>query len=369
VSIYDLARQLNPAVSSLTDGVKGIVSLPVGLAQQAASIPLGIAEQVATPIVNIPQQYPNLTRMVGGLARVGMGLGGDPLAATKLDYYNALGSGAQQDAMQDARLRQAYSMIQQQLPDFDPSDPVQHQVAMSIIGNVAGLEAMQDFHSEFDPNIREDRALEMAKYTAGLRDDVAKEYDDLQVVENNYRTIVTAGETYVAPVAMVKAFEKMLDPSGVVRESDYQMLASAGGMGDWVMAALKGLKQGGPLTEELRDSLIEEATKFYNNRLRSSAKRYDAFESYGQATGLYEGSEFDDLFGGYRPRAPIATGRPGDLDQFEYRPVPEEALDLIQQSGLPYDTQAVWDKKNNRWQFYFEDQSQPGGVNLEYFGK
>lgn len=369
MSIYDLARQLNPAVSSLTDGVKGIVSLPVGLAQQAASIPLGIAEQVATPIVNIPQQYPNLTRMVGGLARVGMGLGGDPLAATKLDYYNALGSAAQQDAMQDARLRQAYSMIQQQLPDFDPSDPVQHQVAMSIIGNVAGLEAMQDFHSEFDPNIERDRLIEMGKYTAALRDDVAKEYDTLQQVEAAYRTIVSASDTYVGPVAMVKQFEKMLDPTGSVRDGDYRMLAQAGGMQAWVVSALNDLKSGAPLNPDLRESLQSEATKFYNNRLRAAGKRYDAFESYGQATGLYEGSEFDDLFGGYRPGAPIATGISGDIDRYEHRPVPEEALDLIQQSGLPYDTQAVWDKKNNRWQFYFEDQSQPGGVNLEYFGK
>ena len=369
MDMNDMTRQLNPGISALTDQVRGLISMPVGLAQQAMSVPLGIADQLAAPIVNAPKQYPNLTKAVGGLARLGVGLGGDPLAATKIDYYKALGSAAQQDAMQDARLRQAYSMIQQQLPNFDPSDPVQHEIAMSIIGNVAGLEAMQDFHAKFDPNIEADRKLEMAKYTKGLKDNAAKEYDDLQIVEDNYRTIVSAGNTYVAPVAMVKAFEKMLDPGGVVRDSDYQMLATAGGMGDWVMSALKGIEEGGPLTEKLRKSLIAEATKFYNNRLRSAGRRYDAFAQYGEATGLYEGSEFDDLFGGYRPRAPIATGRPGDLEQFEYRPVPQEVRDLITEYDLPYDTGLVWDRKNNRWQFYYADPSQPGGVNLEVYGE
>lgn len=363
MDMNDVTRQLNPGISALTDQVRGLVSMPVGLAQQAMAVPLGIADQLAAPIVNAPQQYPNLTKAVGGLARLGVGLGGDPLAATKIDYYKALGSAAQQDAMQDARLRRAYSMIQRQLPNFDPSDPVQHQIAMSIIGNVAGLEAMQDFHSKFDPNIERDRLIEMGKYTAGLRDDVAKEYDTLQQVEAAYRTIVSASDTYVGPVAMVKQFEKMLDPTGSVRDGDYRMLAQAGGLQAWVVSALNDLKDGAPLNEDLKESLITEATKFYNNRLRAAGKRYDAFERFGRSTDLYEGSEFDDLFGGYRPGAPIATGRPGDIDDYEYRPVPQDVLDTLP-DNLPPDFGIVWDRRNKRWQGYYADPSQPGGVNL-----
>ena len=307
----NLTRQLNPGISALTDQVRGLVSLPVGIAQQAMSVPMGIANELAAPIVNAPQQYPNLTKAVGGLARLGAGLGGDPLAASKIDYYNALGQQSRFKQVQAEKLGAAFSLLQQQIPGFDPNDPNHFRAALPIIGQVAGVEAMQDFADQFNP-------LQRAEALNKLRDDFVNENEEFAVVESAYKVITESLNKEVGATVMLTQFAKLIDPGSVVRNEEMKVLKEAGGAwGRLRQKILDWSDSEGQGRDELIASLRQEAANIFNNAAEKTQDRTGALRAFAVDDYGYTTEDFDKKFAaGYADALPIATGTAGDLDRY-----------------------------------------------------
>ena len=348
MSMYNLTRQVAPATSALTDTVRGI-----------ASIPLGIAEQVATPLVNIPQQYPNLTKAVGGLSRIGMGMGGDPLAATKMDYYKALGGARQFDMNQSQRFDQAMQQVYQMIPDFNPANEAHYQAALGIVMQTAGPEAAIDFAGQFEPNDRSDLIRQ-------VRNDYAKTQEEVDMVEGAYRLIMTIGDGPISAPTLLTAYAKLLDPGSVVREGEQRVLQRAGGLSNRIISYLNEADEG-QLPPALKADIQAEATKLYNQKMIVGTQRRDDFRNY--ATGpLGLAEEEVDLMMGRSAPLPVAyleiqgeNVTPSNIDDFEERPG-GPTVEFAE--GEEKNGRVLWDKKSGTWVFVEFDPSAPYGISI-----
>lgn len=357
MSMNQLTQQIAPQYSSLTDTVRGVVSPFVNLAEQAASLPLGIADQVAAPFVNAPANYPNLTKAIGGLSRVAMGLGGDPLAASKADYYRALGGAQTFDMNQSQRFNEAMAEVQRMIPNFDPSNEGHYQAALGTVMRIAGPEAGIDFANQFKPD-------DKSELIRNLKNDYGKSQEELQMIEDAYVKITSIGEGPISATTMLTAYAKLLDPGSVVREGEQRVLERAGGLNNRFIKALNEF-DGGKLPGPIRADIIKEASTLYNNQVITGNKRRDSFREYASTALELPPKIVDSIVG---KSAPLPTayvdgnGKPSDRYNFESRPgAPEIEPDA---NGQVPAGQVVWDKDSASWVFIQYDTSAPFGIRI-----
>ncbi len=316
----ETAEQINRVRSGPTPG--NIMGLPIAALRDVADVPLGMLEQAAAPVMDFKQDYPNLAGVVGGLGRVAMGLGGDPLASTKADYYRALSSQAQSGQQDQQRLAQAYAMVQQQIPNFDPNNPQHLQAALPIIGQIAGPEAMQDFAGSFDP-------LEKSKALMTLRSKYIADVKESSTVKGAYNNIIQSLNKGVGTKVMLTMFAKLIDPGSVVRGEETRTLEESGSQYDALRQKIENMyDKGGRLVPEILDSLRMEATNIYNNKAEETLQRTGAAREFAIQDFGYTAKAFDTRFApGFGDALPVATGQPGDLERWEVADesdVPEE---------------------------------------------
>lgn len=102
--------------------------------------------------------------------------------------------------------------------------------------------------------------------------DARKEFSGLQRVKefdnisNAYGRIVASVEepSPAGDLALIFNYMKMLDPSSVVRESEFAAAAQAGSYGDRIAALVGNLKEGTRLSPAQRADFVDRATKLYS---------------------------------------------------------------------------------------------------------
>ncbi len=121
--------------------------------------------------------------------------------------------------------------------------------------------------------------------TTKLRGDytkAAKPFEDLRV---QYQRMIAsyegaqADDTGASDIAMVYSYMKMLDPTSVVRESEFATAQNAAGVPEQIRTMWNRLKSGDRLDPSVRDAFLDQATRQYQEQLNS----------YGQTRSMYQG--------------------------------------------------------------------------------
>ena len=129
---------------------------------------------------------------------------------------------------------------------------------------------------EIDPQAEQSFRKEFASIT-----------DDYRSLRGTLRTMAASASQNNKPgdIALITTFMKMLDPTSVVREGEYQQAAQTGGFMQRAQAAIRALESGSTLTNaqrnefmELGNQLMEIADRRYGN-IKSDFTR--AAEEYG----------------------------------------------------------------------------------------
>ena len=80
-----------------------------------------------------------------------------------------------------------------------------------------------------------------------------------------------------ADLALIFNFMKMLDPQSVVRESEFALAETTGGMSESIKAQWQKLLTGGRLSKEMRKNIMRQARSQYNSAEREMKKQYKAY--------------------------------------------------------------------------------------------
>lgn len=103
-----------------------------------------------------------------------------------------------------------------------------------------------------------------------LRDEFTKLTTDFRTVQDAHNKIKQAGQD-VSPagdLSLLYAYNKLLDPGSVVRESEFATAAATGSLGERMQAAVTKLASGERLTPEQRADFLNQADNIYKAQKR-----------------------------------------------------------------------------------------------------
>jgi hypothetical protein len=87
-------------------------------------------------------------------------------------------------------------------------------------------------------------------------------------------------------MSLLYNYVRLLDPTSVVRESEFAAAAASGSLGERVQTAYERIASGARMPESLRQSFIREGKNLYDNQLRSHNTVADQYEGLARANGL-----------------------------------------------------------------------------------
>lgn len=316
-----------------------ILGIPVALASDVITPPLQIANAGAGMINQIPQKYPQLANLIGGLGALAVGINGDPTAAARIKNFQA------QQQMQEQQM-QAMQLIQQQYPNFDPTNRDHVMGAARIVGSLQGPEEMSQFITAMQGAMG---GFDLSE-SRQARKNFQVETADYQVQEDNYAIIVNALNTGVGGVALITAYAKLLDPGSVVRQSEFGAVLDASGMSQKMVGLFNSWLEEGKLPETVTRNLRDNATAIINQVRGRTQKKHTDWQTYV----VNQGGDPEDIMPGFQVRAPRVVT---DSDEEGNRIWSDEGLyenrsgapDVPFDVGIPYGSRMVWDTRNREW--------------------
>jgi len=130
-------------------------------------------------------------------------------------------------------------------------------------------------------------ARDLQKDESGLRDQLQSRLKDIDWdgVRNAYQRIFTAPNTPVGDVAIVYAVAKADDPTGAVRQEDFDLRAKDGSLGGRIQSMYEEAKSGNMLPER-RQQLIDTAYTLYAARQSQVNSLIDEYGNIASRSGL-----------------------------------------------------------------------------------
>tara|TARA_R110002124_G_scaffold34615_1_gene113491 strand:+ start:41 stop:1153 length:1113 start_codon:yes stop_codon:yes gene_type:complete len=111
--------------------------------------------------------------------------------------------------------------------------------------------------------------------------DYANRRGALGIIESSASEPSAAGD-----LSLIFAYMRMLDPGSVVRESEFQLAASAGSLPTVIQAAYEQLKTGQRLTDIQRTDFTTRAETIYKRATEEFGQLYDNYSSRAERLGL-----------------------------------------------------------------------------------
>ena len=121
-----------------------------------------------------------------------------------------------------------------------------------------------------------------------LRDEFQKLTGDFRIVQTSYENIRSAAKANdgAGDMSLLYNYVRLLDPTSVVRESEFAAAAASGSFGERVQGAVQRVLSGARMPETLRESFIREGRNLYDNQLRSHNDIADKYETLAKRNGL-----------------------------------------------------------------------------------
>lgn len=115
--------------------------------------------------------------------------------------------------------------------------------------------------------------------------DGVKEYETVRSSYNRLRALAANGSA-TDDTAVGFEFMKMLDPTSVVRESEYALVGQSQGIGGQALVALQRLSTGQRLTPELRRNLVETGERVFQGRQARYNELVQQYRGYAEEDGF-----------------------------------------------------------------------------------
>jgi len=121
-----------------------------------------------------------------------------------------------------------------------------------------------------------------------LRDEFTKLTGDFRVVQGAYENIKSAAksDSGAGDMSMLYSYVKLLDPTSVVRESEFATAAASGSFGQRVQGAVQRILTGQRLESDLKKSFLDEAKNIYRNQLRGHDTTAEQYRELSKKYGL-----------------------------------------------------------------------------------
>jgi len=209
--------------------------------------------------------------------------------------------------------------------------------------------------------IEPDKAAEIASKAFAAAEPLRKEFFALPAVKTftesqrnlnvitDIRDRANSGEagigTGVNDITLVYNFFKTLDPTSVVRESEFATVGQKMGLPSQITAAFQSVSGGGFLPPEIRDELVKIASQFVTAQSQDVARLSDIYSGYATKMGIDPGLVVADFRSATPTVAPSTTpaippeagaGGANLVDQIKATTDARTLLDL----GTDYET---WD--------------------------
>lgn len=119
-----------------------------------------------------------------------------------------------------------------------------------------------------------------------LRDEYTRGSQTFQTVQDAYQNIRSAASnsTGAGDMSMLYSFVKLLDPTSVVRESEFATAAASGSLGERIQGLYQRIVSGERLPDSLRRDFMREAEAIYRTHTTAQRRRQD---EYGRIARMY----------------------------------------------------------------------------------
>lgn len=153
-----------------------------------------------------------------------------------------------------------------------------------------------------------------------LRDEFNALTKDFRAVQDAHTKITTTAPTGAGDMSLLYNYVKLLDPTSVVRESEFAAAAASGSFGERVQTAVNKVMTGQRLSADLRKDFINEASNLYKAQKAGADRIKDQYTNMAKRAKLNP----EDVIVDYAaPAAPVATTTPSNI--------PKEAIDFLKQ--------------------------------------
>jgi hypothetical protein len=119
-----------------------------------------------------------------------------------------------------------------------------------------------------------------------LRDEFNALTKDFRAVQDAYTKITTTAQTGAGDMSLLYNYVKLLDPTSVVRESEFAAAAASGSFGERVQGAVNKVQTGQRLTENLRKDFIAEANNLYKAQKAGADRIKDQYTNMAKRAKL-----------------------------------------------------------------------------------
>lgn len=140
---------------------------------------------------------------------------------------------------------------------------------------------------------------------------------DFRNVQSSFNSIQAAGadQTGASDMAMIFAFNKLMDPGSVVREGEFDRAASIGGVPDRVRSAIQKVQNGESLTPRLRQEIVNTAQSLYEVRRDQYNDLADRYRGLAKTDGLSPDTVARQEFRGQRVTQNPSTQEMGQANK------------------------------------------------------
>jgi len=153
-----------------------------------------------------------------------------------------------------------------------------------------------------------------------LRDEFNALTKDFRAVQDAHTKITTTSPTGAGDMSLLYNYVKLLDPTSVVRESEFAAAAASGSFGERVQTAVNKVMTGQRLDANLRKDFINEASNLYKAQKAGADRIKDQYTNMAKRAKLNP----EDVIVDYAaPTAPVATGTSSNI--------PQAAIDFLKQ--------------------------------------
>jgi hypothetical protein len=145
-----------------------------------------------------------------------------------------------------------------------------------------------------------------------LRDEFNALTKDFRAVQDAHTKITTTSPTGAGDMSLLYNYVKLLDPTSVVRESEFAAAAASGSFGERVQTAVNKVMTGQRLDANLRKDFINEASNLYKAQKAGADRIKDQYTNMAKRAKLNP----EDVIVDYAaPAAPVAAGTPSNIPQ------------------------------------------------------
>jgi len=265
---------------------------PVATAAQPAALPALPPDQLT------PQDHAELVRYKAALAASGRP-DAPVLLQAEIDRRRTANVAAQHQALEEQRQTASDARAAEQLALSKKAD-ARAEAEAKRAGLPTGYRLDDTGKAYRIDGLPPDPAVLEAQANAGkqaqrqfeqentLRDEFQKLTSDFRIVQTSFENIRSAAKANdgAGDMSLLYNYVRLLDPTSVVRESEFAAAAASGSLGERVQTAYERIASGARMPESLRQSFIREGRNLYNNQLNSHNTVADQYEQLARDNGL-----------------------------------------------------------------------------------